>query len=353
MPRSRGVVSGVLLLLAGVWAAFVPFVGPAFHFAYTPKPNETWHWTAARGWYEVLPGALAVFGGLLLILSASRIVTSIGAWLAALAGGWLVVGQQVSYLLKLGSPGTPSAAGDRRYVAEYLAFFTGIGALIILLAAVAIGRLSVRSVRDVRAAQRRDEQVAQLDRDAAEQQAAERAEYERANADRDVTDRNAQTWAAGNREGGYGTPGTTEPLPVAGPDDDTAAMPVVAEDEVHTAPSPADPGPERVSDPGPQRVPDPEPSSGSATVWNPEAQSPTTTGELPAVGSTSPPSAAPESPRRGVHMPRRYFGSSNPAPQEQPVAQEQPAPPRDAVRTDEAEDLNDLDDFRDLDERSR
>jgi hypothetical protein len=85
-------MSGVLLVIAGAWAALVPFIGPYFNLAYTPAPIEAWYWTAARGWLEVLPGAAAFLGGLLLIVSASRVVTIFGGWLAAAGGAWLVVG---------------------------------------------------------------------------------------------------------------------------------------------------------------------------------------------------------------------------------------------------------------------
>ena len=36
VPRTRGVLSGLLLVLLGAWGALVPFVGPYFHYAYTP-----------------------------------------------------------------------------------------------------------------------------------------------------------------------------------------------------------------------------------------------------------------------------------------------------------------------------
>jgi hypothetical protein len=52
IPRSRGAVIGLLLVILGVWGALIPFIGPNFDFAYTPGQA----WTAARGWLEVLPG---------------------------------------------------------------------------------------------------------------------------------------------------------------------------------------------------------------------------------------------------------------------------------------------------------
>jgi hypothetical protein len=36
VPRSRGALSGALLVLLGLWGGLIAFVGPYFHFAYTP-----------------------------------------------------------------------------------------------------------------------------------------------------------------------------------------------------------------------------------------------------------------------------------------------------------------------------
>jgi hypothetical protein len=41
VPRSRGAVSGVALILLGLWGALIPFVGPYFHYAYTPDTGWT------------------------------------------------------------------------------------------------------------------------------------------------------------------------------------------------------------------------------------------------------------------------------------------------------------------------
>ena len=89
IPRSRGAASGFLLILAGLWGALIPFVGPYFDFAYTP--DQPWVWTDARGWLEVLPGAVAVVGGLLLLTSRNRASATLGAWLGVIAGAWFTV----------------------------------------------------------------------------------------------------------------------------------------------------------------------------------------------------------------------------------------------------------------------
>lgn len=147
MPRSRGAVSGMLLVILGAWGALIPFVGPRFNFAYTP--DRDWAWSAARGWLEVLPGAAAVVGGLLLILAGHRATAMVGGWLAVLAGAWFVVGNQVAPLLGIGSAGDPIAATDRKRAALELSYFSGLGALIILLAGMALARTAVRLARDV------------------------------------------------------------------------------------------------------------------------------------------------------------------------------------------------------------
>jgi hypothetical protein len=147
MPRSRGAVSGLLLVVLGAWGALIPFVGPRFNFAYTP--DQEWAWTTARGWLEVLPGAATVAGGLLLIVSRNRATAMFGGWLAVLAGAWFVVGVQVAPLLGIGGIGDPVAATDRKRALLEISYFSGLGALIIFLGAAALARTSVRLARDI------------------------------------------------------------------------------------------------------------------------------------------------------------------------------------------------------------
>ena len=152
MPRSRGAASGFLLILLGAWGALIPFVGPYFDFAFTP--DQEWTWTTARGWLEVLPGAATVIGGLLLLGSRNRATAMLGGWLTVLAGAWFVVGRALAGPLGIGDVGAPVAVTDDKRTVLELAYFYGLGSLIIFLGAVALGRLSVRTARDVAFAQR-------------------------------------------------------------------------------------------------------------------------------------------------------------------------------------------------------
>jgi hypothetical protein len=155
VPRSRGALSGFLLLFLGAWAALIPMIGPYFDVAYTPRPNDAWHWTAARGWLEVLPGATVFLGGLLLLISASRMTTVLGGWLAALGGAWLIVGPPLAAALTLSLGRPEPSTGTNHQAFDAVVMFYGVGAVIVFLAALGLGRLSVVTVRDVRAAERR------------------------------------------------------------------------------------------------------------------------------------------------------------------------------------------------------
>jgi hypothetical protein len=139
--KSRSVVTGVLLILLGAWGGLAPFVGPYFHYAYTP--DTPWHYTQARLWLEVLPAGVAVVGGLLVLASAGRLLPGGGAILAILAGGWFVAGTVVNTIwTRLGTPGVPVGTSPKRIALEHLGMFTGLGVVIVLCAAMVLGRVA-------------------------------------------------------------------------------------------------------------------------------------------------------------------------------------------------------------------
>jgi hypothetical protein len=150
VARSRGAISGVLLVILGLWGALIPFIGPYFNYSYTP--NSAWTWTAGRFWLEVLPGLAAILGGLLLASTAHRAVGLLAGLLASASGAWFIVGPVLGRLWNgpEGVPGVP-VGSTARQVWEQIGFFSGPGTAILFLGALALGRFSVRSVRDVRA----------------------------------------------------------------------------------------------------------------------------------------------------------------------------------------------------------
>jgi hypothetical protein len=142
MRRSRGAFSGFLLILLGLWGALIPFIGPYFHFAYTP--DKAWTYNTGRLWLELLPGAAVFLGGVLLMAARGRHTALFGALLAAAAGAWFVLGQALSPLwnnhVALG--GTPASSTQYMRIMEQLGFFTALGVVIVFVAGTALGRIA-------------------------------------------------------------------------------------------------------------------------------------------------------------------------------------------------------------------
>jgi hypothetical protein len=145
--RSRGAFSGALLVLLGLWGGLAPLIGPLLHFAYTP--DRAWAVTSGRIWFEFIPAAAVIVAGLMMLTSRFRPWAMLSASIAVIGGGWFALASVVARLWMRTPPaqGTP-VGGPIIATLEQLAFFTGLGAVIICIAAAAFGRLSVISVRD-------------------------------------------------------------------------------------------------------------------------------------------------------------------------------------------------------------
>lgn len=150
VPRSRGGVSGLALILLGAWGAIIPFVGPYFGYAYTP--NTAWAYTTGRLWLSILPGAATFLGGVMVLLATTRAAAMTGAFLAALAGAWFVVGIEILTVVTTAgagvaavSPGSAFSAPVMRLL-EGLGFYYGLGVVIVYFAALALGRFTAAAL---------------------------------------------------------------------------------------------------------------------------------------------------------------------------------------------------------------
>jgi len=151
MARSRGSLSGLALVLLGVWGGLMLFVGPYFHFGYAP--DKAWFYDTGRLYAAVVPAGVALLAGLVVLATKSRWLAATWACLAVLAGVWFVIGRQVLDITvsnpsayQVGAP--INALSMHRVVATNLAMFTGVGLLIVLFAALALGRVSVAAYKD-------------------------------------------------------------------------------------------------------------------------------------------------------------------------------------------------------------
>ena len=132
-----------MLVVLGVWGGLIPFIGPYFGYAF--GSHATWFYTTNRLWLSILPGAAVVIGGLILMRSGHRASGTLGAWLAMAGGAWFAVGPAVSRLWEhaAGPIGAP-LFGHTRQTFELIGYFYGLGAVIIGLAAFALGRFVTR-----------------------------------------------------------------------------------------------------------------------------------------------------------------------------------------------------------------
>ncbi len=143
LPRSTGALSGILIIILGAWGALIPFIGPYFHYAF--GSYSSWHFTTNRLWLDVLPGAVAILGGFLLLSSAHRSSGLVGGWLAVAAGAWFAIGPVVSLLWHAaGDPIGVPVGGHFRQMLELLGYFYALGVSITTLAAFAMGRFVSR-----------------------------------------------------------------------------------------------------------------------------------------------------------------------------------------------------------------
>lgn len=145
IPRTRGGLTGLALMILGAWAALIPFVGP--YFNYQMHNDQTWFWFADRLWLEILPGVAIFIGGMVLTVSAFRASARSGALLAALGGIWLVIGPSMSMLWNSGRIEVgPALGANGTRTLEWIGFFYGAGALAIALGSYAYGMLTTRPV---------------------------------------------------------------------------------------------------------------------------------------------------------------------------------------------------------------
>jgi hypothetical protein len=154
IPRRRGVVCGLLLILLGLWGGLAPFVGPYFHIGYTP--DKVWDYNNGRLYYSIVPAAAVLLGGLLAAVTRNRGLGVFGGLLAALGGAWLAIGQGFTAIVLKRSiaSGKPilrsgeTLTSLHAYV-EMLALFAGLGLLVVFIAALVMGRFSLLAAADL------------------------------------------------------------------------------------------------------------------------------------------------------------------------------------------------------------
>lgn len=137
VPRELA-APALLIFLLGLWVFFVPLVGPYFDFGF--HTEDAWsfsepHWILSLG-----PGLTAALAGLLMVVP-NRAASSFWAFVAAVAGAWLVVGPTL-YPLWSSTDIQPIAGSETTNVLLWIGYFYGPGALILYLSGLAHGLLA-------------------------------------------------------------------------------------------------------------------------------------------------------------------------------------------------------------------
>jgi hypothetical protein len=152
LPRRwSATLTGAVTIVVGAWGALAPYVGHALH--YSADGSATWTWNLQHGLLSLLPGAMAVVGGTLLVVTAwvrrgqASVLHAVGLTAATVLLGlsavWFLIGSSVwpvyftSHVLVSASPVRTLANVAGTYLAEGF-----------VLAAVAglVGTWAVRSL---------------------------------------------------------------------------------------------------------------------------------------------------------------------------------------------------------------
>lgn len=155
--RLIGTIAGVLAVVVGAWGGIAPYIGHAIR--YSADGSATWTWNLQHGLLSLLPGAMAVAGGLLLITSTwarrkrASVPHAVGltgaAVILGLSAAWFLIGASVwsiyftSHVL--------AAASPVRTLADMVGYYLAEGFVLAVVAGVvgswALGSLPTRSKR--------------------------------------------------------------------------------------------------------------------------------------------------------------------------------------------------------------
>jgi len=130
---------GLLTVIFAAWGGICVFVGPLF--GYTPTSTQAWQWTMQNWLLHLVPGAVGVFAGLMMLgLVSARGARRSGVELAALlsmaAGIWFVIGPAVWPMFESSSPYAQATSANMDFLNQ-LGANLGPGLLLAILGGMA------------------------------------------------------------------------------------------------------------------------------------------------------------------------------------------------------------------------
>lgn len=149
-PAVRAVPSSLVLtaigiILVGAWGGIVPYVGPLFGFSGNGGP--AWQWTESHALLSLLPGAVAVVAGLVILGAAAprtgegkaRFSLSFLGTLTAACGGWFAVGSFAWLVLRPGAGAYFATSPAYTTLMHELGYAVGPGLVLALFGGIVLG----------------------------------------------------------------------------------------------------------------------------------------------------------------------------------------------------------------------
>ncbi|MEO6653204.1 MAG: hypothetical protein ABIP17_11160 [Ilumatobacteraceae bacterium] len=128
---------GIAVAIVGLWGAAVPYAGPVF--GYDMGGGSAWAWTESRLTLHLLPGLLAVLGGMTMLKGSGGGRVRVGAALAALGGAWFIVGPVIRPAWADSDRMMMMGNGVWDQIFTSLGYHSGTGVVILALSAFALG----------------------------------------------------------------------------------------------------------------------------------------------------------------------------------------------------------------------
>jgi hypothetical protein len=101
--RLFATIAGAVAIVVGAWGGIAPYVGHALH--YSADGSATWTWNLQHGLLSLLPGAMAVVGGTLVVVTAwvrrdrasalHTVALAAATALLGLSAVWFLIGASV------------------------------------------------------------------------------------------------------------------------------------------------------------------------------------------------------------------------------------------------------------------
>jgi hypothetical protein len=135
---------GFLTVLISAWGGIIPYVGPAF--GYSADGRSSWDWTRSHTVLALVPGAIGVVVGLLilgetrgLMVGRGRVSLTMAGFVAVICGSWFVIGPFAWPVISTSRTYFAGAASPLRELANLAGYSLGTGVILAGFGAYAIG----------------------------------------------------------------------------------------------------------------------------------------------------------------------------------------------------------------------